>query len=226
MCKLFLAKDFLQAYLCIMTDPQPDSQPGAHSDHARRIESSALKGLAHPLRMAIYDALAKYGAQTATTLAGRLGESTGSTSYHLRQLARHDFIRQVKSGTGGREKWWEGIPGAVTVPSRNESRDSAAHAAADFVIREWNRSSARALEDFVIGSTDENRLSAEWLEAADITTSHLHLTSEQLAEVAKRYHDTTQSLIDEFRGRNDPGSRPVQIQFNAFPLIDGEETPS
>ena len=201
-----------------MTDPQPEP--------ARRIESSALKGLAHPLRMAIYDALAKYGPQTATTLAGRLGESSGSTSYHLRQLARHDFIRQVESSTGGREKWWERTPGAVTVPSRNESRDSAAHAAADFVIREWNRSSARALEDFVIGSRDEERLSADWLEAADITTSHLHLTSAQLAEISKRYHDMTQTLIDEFRGRTDPGSRPVQIQFNAFPLIDGEETPS
>lgn len=209
-----------------MTASQPDPQPRTQTDHTRRIESSALKGLAHPLRMAIYDALAKYGPQTATTLADRLGESSGSTSYHLRQLARHDFIRQVEGGTGGRKKWWERIPGAVTVPSRNESRDSASHAAADFVIREWNRSSARALEDFVIGSTDEDRLSAEWLEAADNTTSYLHLTSDQLSEVAKRFHDTTQTLIDEFRGRNDPGSRPVQIQFNAFPLIDGEATPS
>ncbi|MDN5807138.1 MAG: helix-turn-helix domain-containing protein [Brevibacterium sp.] len=209
-----------------MPASQSDPQPRTQTDHTRRIESSALKGLAHPLRMAIYDALAKYGPQTATTLASRLGESSGSTSYHLRQLARHDFIRQVEGSTGGREKWWERIPGAVTVPSRNESRDSAAHAAADFVIREFNRSSARALEDFVIGFTDEGRLSTEWLDAADITTSNVHLTSAQLAEISQRYHDMTQTLIDEFRGRNDPGSRPVQIQFNAFPLIDGEETPS
>lgn len=195
-------------------------------DSPRRIDSTALKGLAHPLRMAIYDALSKHGPQTATTLAGRLGESTGSTSYHLRQLARHDFIRQVEASTGGRQRWWERIPGPVTVPSRNESRDSAAHAAADFVIREFNRSSARALEDFVIGSTDDELLSAEWLEAADITTSNLRLTSAQLEQVSKRFHEVAQTFIDEFRGRNDPGSRPLQIQFNAFPLIDGEETPS
>lgn len=192
----------------------------------RRIESSALKGLAHPLRMAIYDALAKYGPQTATTLADKLGESSGSTSYHLRQLARHDFIQQVESTTGGREKWWERIPGPVTVPSRNADRDSAAHAAADFVNREFNRSSTRALEDFVIGTTDEKRLSAEWLEAADITTSNLRMTPAQLEQTSKRFHDLIQTFIDEFRDRNDPGSRPVQIQFNAFPLIDGEETTS
>lgn len=195
-------------------------------DSPRRIDSTALKGLAHPLRMAIYDALSKHGPQTATTLAGRLGESTGSTSYHLRQLARHDFIRQVEGSTGGRERWWQRTPGPVTVPSRNESRDSAAHAAADFVIRELNRSSARALEDFVIGSADNELLSAEWLEAADTTTINLRLTSAQLEQVSKRFHDVAQTFIDEFRGRNDPGSRPVQIQFNAFPLIDGEETPS
>ena len=175
--------------------------------------------------MAIYDAVSKYGQQTATTLATRLGESTGSTSYHLRQLARHNFIREADSGTGGREKWWERTPGSITVPTRNEDRDSAAHAAADFVIREWNRSNVRALEDFVVGSADEDRLSTQWLEAAEITTSNLRLTPAQLAEVSKRFHALIDSL-DELRGRNDPGSRPVQIQFNAFPLIDGEETPS
>ncbi|MCI4012321.1 helix-turn-helix domain-containing protein [Brevibacterium sp. ZH18] len=191
----------------------------------REIQPADLKGLAHPVRTAIYDALSKYGQQTATTLAQRLGESTGSTSYHLRQLARHNFIREVDGTSGGRQKWWERIPGAVTVPSK-DAADPSATAAAEFIRREWTRSSARALEDFVSVLSDEDRLSPEWLEAADMTTSNLHLTPEQLEEITARFHAQTQTLIDEYRGRNDPRSRPVQIQFNAFPLIDGEELPS
>lgn len=192
----------------------------------RDIDASAIKGLAHPLRIAIYDALSKFGPQTATSLAKRLGESTGSTSYHLRQLARHRFIREVERSSGGREKWWERIPGPVSVPRKSGENDASANAAASFVLREWSRSGTRALEDFISAYSEDGRLSDEWIAAVDTSTSNLRLTPAQLEEVTRRFHETTQAFIDEFRGRNDPGSRPVQIQFNAFPLIDGEETSS
>ena len=43
-------------------------------NNVREIDASALKGLAHPLRMPIYDALTHHGPQTATSLAKRLGD--------------------------------------------------------------------------------------------------------------------------------------------------------
>lgn len=192
----------------------------------RDIDASAIKGLAHPLRVAIYDILSKFGPQTATTLAKRLGESSGATSYHLRQLARHNFIREVEKPRSGREKWWERIPGAVSVPRKSRESDPSTDTAASFVLREWSRSGRRALEDFIDAYADEGRLDSAWSEVSDVSTSNLRLTPEQLDEIVRRYHEVTQTFIDEFRGRDDPGSRPVQIQFNAFPLIDGEETPS
>ena len=39
-----------------------------------------------------------------------LAESSGATSYHLRQLARHRFIGEFASGKG-REHWWRPIRG-------------------------------------------------------------------------------------------------------------------
>lgn len=199
---------------------EPQTTPG------RELDPSALKGLAHPLRMAIYDTLTKYGPQTATSLAARLGESSGSTSYHLRQLARHRFIREVEGSGSGREKWWERVPGGVELPRPGDEREPAVSAAADFVFREWTRSSIHALEDFAAAYSDPDRVPPEWAEAVGLTTISLRLTPEQLTEVRNRVQETTQTLVEEFRGRNDPGSRPVQIQFHAFPLIDGEETPS
>ena len=80
----------------------------------RVLDAGALRALAHPLRVEIYDILSQYGPQTASSLAARLGESSGSTSYHLRALAKHDLIREAEGRGSGRERWWERPPGSVT----------------------------------------------------------------------------------------------------------------
>ncbi|UVI35476.1 winged helix-turn-helix domain-containing protein [Brevibacterium spongiae] len=197
-----------------------------HPNGVREISTSALKGLAHPLRTAIYDALSTLGPQTATSLAKRLGESSGSTSYHLRQLARHRLIREVEGQHSGREKWWERIPGAMKVPGPESDLDPSTRTASHYVNRELVRNMHRNFADFVDAAYDDRRLPTDWVEASASDTSNLRLTKEQLAEVAAEYERTVMALINTYRGRNDPGSRPVQIQFYAFPLIDGEETPS
>jgi DNA-binding transcriptional ArsR family regulator len=197
-----------------------------HPDGVREISTSALKGLAHPLRMAIYDALSTQGPQTATGLAKRLGESSGATSYHLRQLARHQLIREVEGERSGREKWWERIPGAMKVPGPERDLDPSARTASSYVNREFVRNAQRNFEHFIDAAYDGQRMPKSWIAASVSETSNLRLTKEQLAEIAAEFERTTMTFINKYRGRNDPGSRPVQIQFNAFPLTDGEETPS
>lgn len=192
----------------------------------RTLGPEALKGLAHPLRVEIYDALSKFGPQTATSLASRLGESTGSTSYHLRQLARHNFIHQVEGISGGRAKWWDRSPGAIDVSRNAAKEDPSASASTGFILREWTRSRTRALEDFVDALNSDDLLPDAWADAAAIDTSNVHVTPAQLREINDRVHEVIDAVVTEFRGRSDPGSRPVQIQFNAFPLTDGEEIPS
>ena len=50
------------------------------------------------------------GSATSTTLAGALGESTGTTSYHLRVLAEAGVIEEVPERAHGRERWWRTFP--------------------------------------------------------------------------------------------------------------------
>src|SRR6478609_4808175 len=77
----------------------------------------ALKGLAHPLRLKLLAELNARGSATASQLGTALGESSGSTSYHLRQLHRHGFVEEdVEQGTG-RERVW--------IPRRAVVRDAA-----------------------------------------------------------------------------------------------------
>ncbi|WP_245673864.1 MULTISPECIES: winged helix-turn-helix domain-containing protein [Actinoplanes] len=78
-----------------------------------------LRGLAHPLRVQILGILREQGASTATRLAGRLGESSGSTSYHLRKLAGYGFVEEDAGRNTGRERWWRVVdPGDTATGSR------------------------------------------------------------------------------------------------------------
>lgn len=67
----------------------------------RQLDARSLRGLAHPLRMQLLDALRFGGPATASQLAEKLGESSGATSYHLRQLAAHGFVEDAPSGARG-----------------------------------------------------------------------------------------------------------------------------
>ncbi len=103
-----VAKKHLQRISCkgIFASVEDDTQ-------VRKLDSSALKALAHPLRVQIFDLLAARGPQTASSLAALVGETSGSTSYHLRALAAHDFIQEVEGRGTARERWWERPKGRI-----------------------------------------------------------------------------------------------------------------
>ena len=71
----------------------------------RELSLEQLRAVAHPLRFRILELL-REGPANSTLLAERLGDSTGATSYHLRQLARYDLIEEDPERSYGRERWW------------------------------------------------------------------------------------------------------------------------
>lgn len=88
--------------------PKPTSN---HTDKAGELTSivpspTALKALAHSERLNMLGLLRLNGPATATMLAKRLNLNSGSTSYHLRQLARHGFISSAPELGDKRDRWW------------------------------------------------------------------------------------------------------------------------
>src|SRR3954467_8550651 len=79
----------------------------------------ALRGYAHPTRMALMGLLRREGPHTATRAAARVGESFASCSFHLRQLAKYGLVEQAGGGRG-REKPWRG---AAVSPGRGARGD-------------------------------------------------------------------------------------------------------
>jgi DNA-binding transcriptional ArsR family regulator len=189
----------------------------------RKLDLESLKALAHPLRVQILDTLSTYGSFTASGLAERLSESSGATSYHLRQLERHGFVREVEGKGTGRERWWERVPGGIELSSQEMATSSAGRAASQTVLRQWERSRANLLMDFIEHGYDV--LTPEWADSSTVSTVNLRLTPQQLTSVVEEWDAFITKILDLYRGKNPPGSRPVQVHFNAFPVLDGTVTP-
>jgi DNA-binding transcriptional ArsR family regulator len=90
---------------------------------AAPMRAAQLRALAHPLRLQLLHLLHAEGPATATQLAHRLGESTGSTSYHLRALHRAGMLEEEPRK--GRERWWRRISGGPMIPNSISPQASA-----------------------------------------------------------------------------------------------------
>ncbi|AYF77775.1 ArsR family transcriptional regulator [Nocardia yunnanensis] len=91
---------------------------------------AALRLLAHPLRRRIEEQL-RAGPVNATSLAQALGESTGATSYHLRQLARHGFVEEAAELSTGKQRWWRAVPGDRRLPRYSSQTEEMRAASAE-----------------------------------------------------------------------------------------------
>ena len=187
-------------------------------ENERTIDMTSLKALAHPLRVQLLDALSAYGPATASALAERFGESSGATSYHLRQLEKHGFVREDATRGVGRERWWERVPQPISVEVERDA-DPAERAASELILGEWQRSRERRLREFLAHGADD--LGTEWIKASTVSAANLALTKEQSTALIAEVSAVFDRYIDLYRGQRTAGARPFQLQLDVFPLIDG-----
>ncbi len=193
-----------------MTSPETASTTA----EPRELGVGALRALAHPLRVEIYDILSQYGPQTASSLAERLGESSGATSYHLRALAKHELIREVPERGTARERWWERPRGAVSMTSPEAVKSPAGRAASQMVISEFYRRRNRQLEDFI--ASNMRRDPAEW--SALLSTATIHMTEEQFEQLATEIQELISAAAERYRDQVGDGARSFTVRTDIYPL--------
>jgi DNA-binding transcriptional ArsR family regulator len=187
----------------------------AHPDVPARfaqVDPASLKAFAHPLRMAMYSELQRLGSATASQLARALDESSGQTSYHLRQLERHGFVEDDPTHTGGRERWWRAVGFAMTEPDL--MRDPATAGTVRTVVRQVIAERAAAL--------------TSWLDAFDpdddtdtslLSSSSLSLTDEEATALTKELNEVLERHASAVRDRRPPESaRRYRVHVDVFPL--------
>ena len=183
---------------------------------SRSLEAGALKALAHPLRVRIFDLLSERGPQTASTLAALVGETSGSMSYHLRALAAHDLIREVEGRGTARERWWERPKGRLDVPGPDESMTPSDRAAAQIVTAEFFRLRHETLMAYL--NRNETDVPVEWRDAGIIMSTYLDLTATQMEEVKAELSDVVDRVVDRYRGQTGPHTRRVSLRAELFDL--------
>ncbi len=198
------------------TPPEPE--------RAVRLDPSNLRGIAHPLRVQALGWLRRHGPATATQLAQHLGQSSGSTSYHLRQLAAYGFIVEDTSRGNGRERWWRAAHQSTRYDSAALAGDPAQEAdeATRAAGAEYLRAVGRVYADRISRFTDSIETLTEdhgprWAQASTLSDWPLQLTAEQAGELIEEL----ERLADRYRqlaAEAGPGSRPVALQVQVFPL--------
>ncbi|MFJ3302690.1 ArsR/SmtB family transcription factor [Streptomyces sp. NPDC086549] len=182
----------------------------------RRLDARSLRGLAHPLRMQLLEALRHNGPATASQLGERLGESSGATSYHLRQLAAHGFVEDAPEHGKGRERWWRAVDQGIVLDTDDfKSAGPEVRGLAEVFLHEVANTHARKLSTWL---STRDRWSEGWTRASDMSDATLRLTPELADELIQKMH----ALIDDYRDRvpdkDTPDSEQVRIHTHLFPI--------
>ncbi|MFI6630457.1 helix-turn-helix domain-containing protein [Nonomuraea fuscirosea] len=191
---------------------------------ARTLDANAMKSFAHPLRLRLYDLLDEHGPSTATRLAGLVGQNTGATSYHLRELARHGMI-EIAEGMGrGKEKYWRVTPGGFSYGEPSEA-DPEAAGAVEYLLDELVRQRGEELSRW---REESPTAPEEWVAASVFGRRSLRLT---VAETA-RMRDEVFAVLERYRAVSDgrPPEAPedlgrVIVHFDVLPVGAGRPAP-
>lgn len=189
-------------------------------------DARSLRGLAHPLRLELLGLLRLDGPATATQLAERTGQSSGSTSYHLRQLAAYGFVvEDTERSEGKRDRYWRAAHRLTTFDQPRDA-DEGERALGEEYLRIVADANARRVQATIAGlATLEQDLGDGWMDGFTESDLTLRLTlSEARALVAD-----LEGIAARYR-REDPDGMPdaprdaqrVVLQFQVLP----ERTPS
>jgi DNA-binding transcriptional ArsR family regulator len=187
------------------------------------LDGTSLKAMAHPLRVQILRILELRRRASVTSLAEELGETTGATSYHLRQLAQHGFVEQFepddlpagKRSAGRKQRWWRMAVDEIHMTGLAFLENADTREAAGFLLREFQSDRSRRLANWFATAT---QWPVQWQKASSDMDGHLELSAAQARALA----DEMRSLVDKYRAlKPGRGARPVDVQYAVFPADTG-----
>jgi hypothetical protein len=178
-------------------------------------DARLLRAVAHPFRLTLLDLIERLGTMTSAEASRATGESTGSCSFHLRQLAKYGFIEPTE-GRDGRERRWTRATAGEHIPAALDHEASRAGTELGKLLVD------RFANDAAYWLEQREDLPDEWQEGAVLDHELLYLTAGELRDLARAvvalfaaYHERT----------NDPSLRPadsraVRAGALLFPLPD------
>jgi DNA-binding transcriptional ArsR family regulator len=198
-----------------IAEPQP-AATGA-MDTRKITDARAMRALAHPVRLALLEALAHAGTLTATQASELLGESPANCAFHLRTLAKYGYV--VEAGGGrGRERPWRRAHAALHISS--EQADPTAALAAEELGQFWLDT---LLERVRSALSRRPSWPAEWRQSGLLGQSEF--ISYMTVDEAREFGADVERLYGRFFDRVDhperrpDGAMPIEMLLFNYPLL-------
>lgn len=200
--------------------PSADPTPGRGGVDVVSPDPRSLRGLAHPLRLQLLALLRADGPATASQLAARTGQSSGATSYHLRQLAAYGFVVEDADRGTARDRWWRAAHRTTRFDLPPDA-DEEARALGEEYLRVVADTYARQVQTAIAGlATIEEDLGPGWADAFTLSDVLLRLTLDEaraLIEALAALREAYRSDDPEADAAAPEGSRRVVLQFQVLP---------
>ena len=158
-------------------------------------DPTAMRALAHPVRLAILARLQRHGPATATRLSEHVGASPSVVSWHLRHLAEFGLVEDAEDPEGDRRRrWWKSVRRGFRfgLPEAGEGQ------AASRMLR--GRLLDQALGEVRQWATEsEPDLDEPWHQVVGIYNTGIRLSLEE----ARRIEDGIEELLAPYVTRAD-----------------------
>jgi DNA-binding transcriptional ArsR family regulator len=181
------------------------------------VDARRMRAVAHPMRIALLEALSREGPLTATRAAELLDDSPGNMSWHLQTLAKYGFVEEAGGGRG-RSRPWRRV--AQTLDFDTSTGDAEQAAAGDALEAMYvERNNSRLREWWA----RRRSYPAKWRKAASASDSIVYLTADEL----KRVGEDVRAVWEPYRARTTDrskrpsGAQPVHLVFYSYPLPPG-----
>ena len=149
--------------------------------------------------------------------------NTGATSYHLRQLAEHGFIRDLPARGLRRERWWEAAHADTAFPEDELLNDDTGLGTA------FLRSVGQVAADNMLRAIDARpTLPPDWQAAEDFSDYAFTLTPAEAKELTAEVHAVLRRRRTESQQTMPAASEDaarVTVQFQLFADLDEASDP-
>ena len=205
-----------------MAEDDRPTEPADELFAGRRIELTdprAMRAYAHPVRLALIGLLRRHGPMTATQAAARLGESSGTTSFHLRQLAKYGFCEEAGGGKG-REKPWQATAISTTwasAPGDSELAEAEQHL--NLVVLQ------RYVDEITRWMSDRSEDAPEWQKAAGFGDLSLPLTPDELRRLQRDLQALVRPYVPRITGEAQAPDGARQVNLIGFAFPDRDDRP-
>ncbi|MDQ2810347.1 MAG: helix-turn-helix domain-containing protein [Actinomycetota bacterium] len=174
-----------------------------------------MRALAHPVRLALLEALARHEPLTATEAAEVIGESPTTCSFHLRMLAKYGMVEEAGGAPGRRRPWRRtGAAGFIFPVTDDDPQTSLAAATLSDLV--WSR----LLERTRTVLARRPSFPAEWQAISSATESVAYVTQEEARQLIAELDAVVGRYQDRFAdpGRRPADSLPLEILLFTYPL--------